>query len=137
MYNFIGRGERTCLKILKSWFPSAEFVIQYPLSKLIDKSWGLSDRQQKETLDIVYFLDNKTFVVRVQDPHHDGLGMQKVDKVQRTTLECHDCIVIDIWHNDCPTLFSDKYNDLSIEELRSVYKDNNIPTPNEGSKINN
>ena len=125
----IGRGERTCLKILKSWFPSAEFVIQYPLSKLIDKSWGLSDRQEKETLDIVYFLDGKTYVVRVQDPHHNGMGMQKVDKVQKTTLECFDCIVIDIWYDDCPTLFKDIYNDQSIEELRLIYKDNGISIP--------
>lgn len=130
MYNFIGRGERTCLKLLKEWFPSANFVIQYPLSKLVDKEWGLSDRQEKETLDIVYFLDGKTYVVRVQDPHHEGLGMQKVDKVQKTTLEFYKCIVIDIWHYDCPTLFKDIYNEQSKNELYLIYKDNGIEIPN-------
>jgi hypothetical protein len=122
----IGRGERTCLSILKSLYPEAEFITQCLLSKIVDKEWGLSERQEKETLDIVYKLKGKTYVVRVQDPHHDGLGMQRVDAVQKKTLEFYDCKVIDIWYNDCPKLFADTYNDLSISELKEVYKDNGI-----------
>jgi len=86
----------------------------------------LSERQEKETLDIVYFLDDKTYVVRVQDPHHEGLGMQRVDSVQKKTLEFYDCKVIDIWYNDCPRLFSDKDDNLSRSELKAIYKDNGI-----------
>jgi hypothetical protein len=126
MTEIIGRGERTCLSILKSLYPEAEFITQCLLSKLVDKEWGLSERQEKETLDIVYILKGKTYVVRVQDPHHDGLGMQRVDAVQKKTLEFYDCKVIDIWYGDCPKLFADKYNDLSISELKEVYKDNGI-----------
>lgn len=126
MTEIIGRGERTCLSILKSLYPEAEFITQCLLSKIVDKEWGLSERQEKETLDIVYKLKGKTYVVRVQDPHHDGLGMQRVDAVQKKTLEFYDCKVIDIWYNDCPKLFADTYNDLSISELKEVYKDNGI-----------
>ena len=126
MTEIIGRGERTCLSILKSLYPEAEFITQCLLSKLVDKEWGLSERQEKETLDIVYILKGKTYVVRVQDPHHDGLGMQRVDAVQKKTLEFYDCKVIDIWYNECPKLFADTYNDLSISELKEVYKDNGI-----------
>ena len=126
MTEIIGRGERTCLSILKSLYPEAEFITQCLLSKIVDKEWGLSERQEKETLDIVYKLKGKTYVVRVQDPHHDGLGMQRVDAVQKKTLEFYDCKVIDIWYNDCPKLFTDTYNDLSISELKEVYKDNGI-----------
>lgn len=126
MTEIIGRGERTCLSILKYLYPEAEFITQCLLSKIVDKEWGLSERQEKETLDIIYKLKGKTYVVRVQDPHHDGLGMQRVDAVQKKTLEFYDCKVIDIWYNDCPKLFADKYNDLSISELKEVYKDNGI-----------
>ena len=126
MTEIIGRGERTCLSILKSLYPEAEFITQCLLSKIVDEEWGLSERQEKETLDIVYILKGKTYVVRVQDPHHDGLGMQRVDAVQKKTLEFYDCKVIDIWYNDCPKLFADTYNDLSIRELKEVYKDNGI-----------
>ena len=126
MAEIIGRGERATLSILKSLYPEAVFVTQYPLSKLVDKEWGLSERQEKETLDIVYFLDDKTYVVRVQDPHHEGLGMQRVDSVQKKTLEFYDCKVIDIWYNDCPRLFSDKDDNLSRSELKAIYKDNGI-----------
>ncbi len=101
-------------------------MTQLLLSKIVDEEWGLSERQEKETLDIVYKLKGKTYVVRVQDPHHDGLGMQRVDAVQKKTLEFYDCKVIDIWYNDCPKLFADTYNDLSISELKEVYKDNGI-----------
>lgn len=126
MTEIIGRGERVCLSILKSLHPEAEFVTQYPLSKLVDEEWGLSERQEKETLDIVYFLDNKTYVVRVQDPHHDGMGMQRVDHVQKKTLEFYGCIVIDVWYSDCPNIFNDKNDSLSISELKAVYKENGI-----------
>lgn len=126
MTEIIGRGERTCLSILKYLYPEAEFITQCLLSKIVDKEWGLSERQEKETLDIIYKLKGKTYVVRVQDPHHDGLGMQRVDAVQKKTLEFYDCKVIDIWYNDCPKLFADTYNDLSISELKEVYKDNGI-----------
>ena len=126
MTEIIGRGERTCLSILKSLYPEAEFMTQCLLSKIVDEEWGLSERQEKETLDIVYILKGKTYVVRVQDPHHDGLGMQRVDAVQKKTLEFYDCKVIDIWYNECPKLFADTYNDLSISELKEVYKDNGI-----------
>ena len=76
MTEIIGRGERTCLSILKSLYPEAEFMT--------------------------------------------------VDAVQKKTLEFYDCKVIDIWYNDCPKLFADTYNDLSISELKEVYKDNGI-----------
>ena len=52
--------------------------------------------------------------------------MQRVDSVQKKTLEFYDCKVIDIWYNDCPRLFSDKDDNLSRSELKAIYKDNGI-----------
>ena len=75
---FVGEGERSALKILKSIFGEieCEFKIQYLFKKLMNGDWAdtLSERQEKETLDIVIFRVTKpTIVVRVQDKHHDSI----------------------------------------------------------------
>ena len=122
---FIGQGERSALKILKSIFGEieCEFKIQYLFKKLMKGDWAdtLSERQEKETLDIVIFRVTKpTIVVRVQDKHHDSILKTSQDLVQKQMLEWNGCIVVDLWHKECPTLWSETVNEKSYEEV-SVY----------------
>ena len=122
---FIGQGERSALKILKSIFGNTEceFKIQYLFQKLMKGEWAdtLSERQEKETLDIVIFRITKpTIVIRVQDKHHDSILKTSQDNVQKQMLEWNGCIVVDLWHEECPTLWSEEVNEKSIEEV-SVY----------------
>ena len=122
---FIGQGERSALKILKSIFGNTEceFKIQYLFQKLMKGEWAdtLSERQEKETLDIVIFRITKpTIVIRVQDKHHDSILKTSQDRVQKQMLEWNGCIVVDLWHEECPTLWSEEVNEKSIEEV-SVY----------------
>ena len=81
----------------------------------------LSERQEKETLDIVVFRVNKPkIVVRIQDKHHDSILKTSQDMVQKKMLEWNGCIVIDLWHKECPTLWSETVNEKSYEEV-SIY----------------
>ena len=97
--------------------------MQYLFKKLMNGDWAdtLSERQEKETLDIVIFRVTKpTIVVRVQDKHHDSILKTSQDLVQKQMLEWNGCIVVDLWHKECPTLWSEEVNEKSIEEI-SVY----------------
>ena len=128
---FVGEGERACLSILKSLFgKNCEYKTQYPFAKLMkgDFADSLSDRQQKQTLDIVIFRNGDTdsigkkptIVVRVQDKHHKGILTASRDLVQKQMLEWNECVVVDLWWEECPELWEENVNEKSIEEV-SVY----------------
>ena len=57
---FIGKGEKSALVILKKIFSTADIQIQFPFCNLMNEEFfgSLSDRQKKETLDIVVFRDD-------------------------------------------------------------------------------
>jgi hypothetical protein len=81
----------------------------------------LSERQLRETLDIVIFRPTKpTIVIRVQDKHHDSILKTGQDVVQKQLLEWNGCFVVDLPHQECPTLWTDVVNEDSVEEV-SVY----------------
>ena len=119
---FIGRGEDTALEILKTEFPDAEFKIQVPLRDLLSEEWQdtMTERQEKETLDIVITQNDKKIAVRVQDKRHNGIGLAQRDIVQKKTLEWNNCIVVDLVEQECPILFKELPNDESIKEVKSV-----------------
>ena len=124
---FIGRGEETALLVLKDLFgEDAEYSIQVPFKDLLKGDWKdtVTERQEKETLDIVVIKNNKVIVFRIQDDHHRGLHTQERDLVQKKTLEWNDCYVIDVWEHDCPNLFKeDKIKAVSeIKESISFEK---------------
>ncbi len=128
---FVGEGEVTALKILKSIFgeKECEYKIQYLFKKLMNEEFAdtLSERQEKETLDIVIFrVTQKTIVVRVQDKHHDSILKTSQDRVQKQMLEWNGCIVIDLWYKECPTLWSEEINEQSIEEVSSYLRKANL-----------
>jgi hypothetical protein len=102
-----------------------EYKIQYPLSKLMSDDFKdtLSERQRKETLDIVIFRpEQKTIVVRVQDKHHKGLRISSIDLIQKQMLEWNNCVVVDLWWEECPNLWEDEVNEKSIEEVSTYLR---------------
>ncbi len=123
---FVGEGERACLTILKSMFGKVcEYKQQYPFSKLMSDEFkdSLGERQKKETLDIVIFRpEQRTIVVRVQDKHHKGLRISAIDLIQKQMLEWNNCIVVDLWWEECPTLWEDVVNEKSIEEVSTYLR---------------
>tara|TARA_Y100000296_G_C5056240_1_gene197423 strand:- start:90 stop:491 length:402 start_codon:yes stop_codon:yes gene_type:complete len=118
---FIGKGEETALSILKDMYgESAEYTIQVPFRNLLNEEWQgtLTERQEKETLDIVVKTNLKTVVFRIQDAHHRGMHTAERDLVQKKTLEWNGHTVVDLWDHDCPELFKEKKNAKSIAEVK-------------------
>jgi len=124
---FIGRGEKTALAVLKDLFGlKADYKIQVKFKDLLKGDWidTVTPSQEKETLDIVVIKNNKVIVFRIQDNHHRGMHTQERDLVQKKTLEWNDCYVVDVWDHDCPNLFKeDKIKAVSeIKESISFEK---------------
>ena len=123
---FIGRGEKSALAILKKIFPSADIQIQFPFKNLMNEEFfgTLSDRQKKETLDIVVFqYANPTIVIRVQDKTHVGTMKAVRDTVQKKMLEWNDCKVVDLWFYDCPALWREEVNKSSENEVKDAFRE--------------
>jgi len=116
----VGRGEATAIKIIKEMMPSAVIETQVPLYKLVLPKYrdSLSDRQQKESIDIVVKRRHKSVLcVRIQDKHHASIHFGDIDGVQKTWLEWSLCDVVDIDENECPELFKEKLTNKSRHEL--------------------
>ena len=123
---FIGKGEKSALTILKKIFSTADIQIQFPFSNLMSEQFfgSLSDRQKKETLDIVIFREKEsTIVIRVQDKTHVGTMKAVRDTVQKKMLEWNDCKVVDLWFYDCPILWQEKVNESSEEEIKVAFRE--------------
>lgn len=129
MTEIIGRGERAALQIFKEIYgDTAEYFIQYRFKDLLNDVFKdtLSERQEKETIDIVVKLPVTTLAVRIQDAHHTGRLTSMRDTVQKKTLEWNNCAVIDLWFHDCPELWKDVVNQKSIDEVTNVLKSLNL-----------
>lgn len=125
MTEIIGRGERAALEILKEIYgDTAEYFIQYKFKDLLQGEWvdTVTERQEKETIDIVVKLPKKTIAIRIQDPHHTGRITEARDTVQRKTLEWNEVAVVDLWFHDCPELWKDVVNDTSKNEVITILK---------------
>ena len=85
---------------------------------------ALTERQQKQTLDIVIFGVTKPFtlVIRVQGKNHTGEMTASRDLVQKKMLEWNDCKVVDLWFYDCPVLWKEILNEKSIKEVKFALK---------------
>src|SRR5690242_10879995 len=92
---FIGSGELTVLEILKRIFPNADFKQQVSLSSLFPKE-ELTERQRKETLDILMTRKNGRTAIRVNGKEHQGWHKSQSDKVQKRFLLDHYIKVADI-----------------------------------------
>ena len=72
----IGKGEKTALEVLKEIYgEDVEYKTQIPFKDLMlsEFSDDLSERQQKETVDIVLFSGFNPVCVRVQGGDHTGI----------------------------------------------------------------
>ncbi len=116
----IGRGEVTAIQIIRELMPTATVETQVPLHKLLspDLREGLSERQQKESIDIVVKRKHEPILcVRIQDRHHSNNGMGKIDKVQKNMLEWSHNKVVDVEERECPELFKEELTNKSRHEL--------------------
>jgi len=119
----IGKGEKTALEVLKEIYgEDVEYRTQIQFKDLMNFEFSedLSERQQKETVDIVLFSGFNPVCVRVQGGDHTGILKSARDTVQKQMLEWCNCIVVDLWFHDCPELFKEKLNDESRREAREA-----------------
>ena len=119
----IGKGEKTALEVLKEIYgKDVEYSTQIQFKHLMNYEFidDLSERQQKETVDIVLFSGFNPVCVRVQGGDHSGILKSARDTVQKQMLEWSNCIVVDLWFHDCPELFKEKLNDESRREVREA-----------------
>ena len=119
----IGKGEKTALEVLKEIYgEDVEYRTQIQFKDLMNFEFSedLSERQQKETVDIVLFSGFNPVCVRVQGGDHTGILKSARDTVQKQMLEWCNCIVVDLWFHDCPELFKEKLNDESRREVREA-----------------
>ena len=119
----IGKGEKTALEVLKEIYgKDIEYSTQIQFKHLMNYEFidDLSERQQKETVDIVLFSGFNPVCVRVQGGDHTGILKSARDTVQKQMLEWCNCIVVDLWFHDCPELFKEKLNDESRREVREA-----------------
>jgi|TARA_R110000824_G_scaffold395213_1_gene595701 hypothetical protein len=125
----IGQGEVAALEIIKDMFGnSCEYLTQVKLSDMVSPDYleTLSDRQLKETIDIVVDTGFQYLAIRVQDKHHASSRMATIDNIQKLMLEWNGWKVIDIWHYECKELWKDKVNKKSRLELELAIKESSI-----------
>ena len=99
------------------------------LNEFVYPQIKLSERQQKETIDIwmTVFPKNKRrdFAIRVQHGinqkgkirGHTGEGLHQADENQKSLLEDAKVIVVDLNEYECPELFKERVNSKSFWEV--------------------
>lgn len=126
MSEFIGRGERTAVQILRIFFPRAIIHTQVSVAQIFachGRSSELSQRQHKETVDIVVFAKNP---IAVRLHGKKGSGKMRAEGHQRDLLESIGWKVIDVHKRDCPELFAEKFNWKAAWELFNCFVDQKI-----------
>ncbi len=125
--NIIGKGELCVRQLLGELYPNTEIKYQVPLKTLLAEDWALdlSERQEKETIDIVVYA-NPIIAIRVQDPHHTGRITSARDLVQRKSLEWNNVKVVDLEHYECVNIMKDLVNEESKKELITALKNEGI-----------
>ena len=126
---FIGQGEVAALKIVKDMFGnSSEYLTQVKLSNMVSPEYleTFSDRQLKETIDIVVVTPFEFLAIRIQDKHHASVRMSTIDNIQKNMLEWNGWKVIDVWHYECKELWKDKVNAKSRLELELAINESSV-----------
>ena len=125
----IGQGEMAALKIVKDMFGnSSEYMTQVKLSNMVSPEYleTFSERQLKETIDIVVVTPFEFLAIRIQDKHHASARMSSIDNVQKLMLEWNGWKVIDVWHYECKELWKDKVNAKSRLELELAINESSV-----------
>lgn len=125
----IGRGEKTLIEILKKQLTGVRIYTQVHLKYLVpqEEVREFSERQIKETIDILIVYNNKWFACRVQhgstrkyqSKGHLGQVLAQADLVQKNLIQRYHGphSVIDFRESECKTLFRDKLNWYSESEV--------------------
>ena len=125
----IGQGEVAALEIVKDMFGnSSEYMTQVKLSDIVTPEYleTFSERQLKETIDIVVVTPFEFLAIRIQDKHHASSRMSSIDNIQKLMLEWNGWKVIDVWHYECKELWKDKVNAKSRLELEMAIKESSV-----------
>jgi hypothetical protein len=125
----IGQGEMAALKIVKDMFGnSSEYMTQVKLSNMVSPEYleTFSERQLKETIDIVVVTVFEFLAIRIQDKHHASARMSSIDNIQKLMLEWNGWKVIDVWHYECKELWKDKVNAKSRLELELAINESSV-----------
>ncbi len=103
---------------------NAYYLTQVPFKDLLSSEFyedGLSERQKKESVDIVVWTLFGAICVRVNGGDHTGVLKSQRDSVQKKMLEWSGHKVVDLWFYDCPTLFKEELNDESRREVKEAF----------------
>ena len=125
----IGQGEVAALEIVKDMFGnSSEYMTQVKLSNMVSPEYleTFSERQLKETIDIVVVTVFEFLAIRIQDKHHASARMSSIDNIQKLMLEWNGWKVIDVWHYECKELWKDKVNAKSRLELELAINESSV-----------
>jgi len=136
MTDWIGRGERPALEILRWMFPTWVFFIQVSIRKLNnmlapENYIELNHRHMNSSIDIMMvkgrnIKTGKKIAVRIQDDHHTHEKMSKIDEVQKTILNDFKIQVVDVPEHSCRNLFKDRVDYKSVNELTNCLLESEV-----------
>jgi len=124
-----GRGENTLVQILKEKLSGVKIYTQVHLEYLVPKEevQEFSERQRKETVDVLIIYKNHWIIFRVQHGstrkyfHKGHLGdkLSQADLIQKRLIQRYHgkSSVIDLRESECVTLFENKNNWYSQSEV--------------------
>ena len=97
------------VQILLEMFPRDIIRKQVRLKELLKEDFKktMSLREEKETVDVVLYRNDKVYAIRVMGRDHLGTMKSEIDRIQKKILEMNECIVIVIWYFDAIELFWD------------------------------
>lgn len=113
----IGRGENLVYQILQESFPKARIERQ---KKIIDlcSIHDPSERQKKETVDIVMYWNHQKIAVRVQN--EKGELKMKSEITQSWELNNSEFLIADISEYECENVFKEQKNYITYLEIFSA-----------------
>ena len=103
---------------------NAYYQTQVPFKDLLSQEFyeeGLSERQKKESVDIVIWALFGCICVRVNGGDHTGILKSQRDTGQKKMLEWSGNKGVDVWCHDCPTVFKEQLNDDSRKEVIEAF----------------
>lgn len=113
----VGRGENLVYEILKESFPKAKLERQKSLTKICCIH-DPSERQRKETIDIVMYWNHQKLAVRIQN--EKGTQKMKCETTQSWELKNAGYTVVDIHEYECENVFKELKNYITYLEIFSA-----------------
>jgi hypothetical protein len=112
----VGRGENLVYEILKETFPKARIERQKKLTDLC-AIHDPSERQRKETIDIVMWWNHQKIAIRVQNKK--GEKKMQSETTQKWELKNSEFLIADISEHECENVFKELKNYIAYLEIFS------------------